>query len=422
MSDFSSSQMLGAVRLTKSGNLKEAVETIQRLVRGQAARRDRSDASEPGFETDTAQGAETWQGPGLDEGFRDRVPGDITPQQQRSERGGVVPFPGMERLVGGLFPNGSGGECPRPSWPSSTSASREIPDLPAGALFLQRTYRDQAGSRSYKLYVPSRYYGQAMPLIVMLHGCMQNADDFAAGTRMNEAAEAHGCLIVYPEQTSSANMNKCWNWFKAADQQRDAGEPSLIAGITREVMRDYAVDRDRVYVAGLSAGGAAAAIMGSEYPDLYAAIGVHSGLACGAARDIPSAFGAMKGDGGSLRPTSRHGGSKRQVVPTIVFHGDRDTTVSHCNADAVVAQSGRGEKLTQRTEKGRVAGGLTYSRTLHTNEAGETVIEQWSVHEAGHAWSGGSPAGSYTLPQGPDATGEMVRFFLNHPHVVRRTN
>jgi poly(hydroxyalkanoate) depolymerase family esterase len=289
--------------------------------------------------------------------------------------------------------------------------------LPNGAEFLACTFRNQAGSRPYKLYVPSGYHGQSVPLIVMLHGCTQSPDDFAVGTRMNAAAEEYTCLVAYPGQTSSANTHKCWNWFSAADQQRDSGEPSLIAGITREVMRNYAIDPRYVYIAGLSAGGAAAAIMGDAYPDLYAAIAVHSGLACGAARDLPSAFAAMKGNGG---PAPRNGhtapaGLKPRVVPAIVFHGDKDTTVNPSNADAVVAQSGQGASLKRRVEKGQVAGGLAYSRILHADASGETVVEQWVIHGAGHAWSGGSPAGSYTLPQGPDATTEMVRFFLEHP-------
>jgi poly(hydroxyalkanoate) depolymerase family esterase len=288
-------------------------------------------------------------------------------------------------------------------------------DLPNGAEFLAYTFSNQAGSRPYKLYVPSGYYGQSVPLIVMLHGCTQSPDDFAAGTRMNAAAEEHICLVAYPGQTSSANMQKCWNWFSTADQQRDVGEPSLIAGITREVMGDYAIDRRRVYIAGFSAGGAAAAIMGDAYPDLYAAIGVHSGLACGAARDTPSAFAAMQGNGGLAPRHAQTGRPASRVVPTIVFHGDKDTTVNPRNADSVVAQSGQGAVLGRRVETGQVAGGLVYSRMLHADASGETVIEQWVIHGAGHAWSGGSSAGSYTLPRGPDATGEMVRFFLEHP-------
>jgi len=289
---------------------------------------------------------------------------------------------------------------------------RPVPEATTGGgRFLTMTFSNQAGSRAYKLYIPSGYAGRPVPLIVMLHGCTQSPDDFAAGTRMNLAAEARTCLVAYPEQTSSANMQRCWNWFNHNDQRRDGGEPSLIAGITRQVMRDYAVDPRRVYVAGLSAGGAAAAIMGQAYPDLYAAIGVHSGLACGAARDMQSAFAVMqRGGGGSAALPGQ------RMVPAIVFHGERDSTVHPRNGDAVVTQAERGSVLGTRVESGRIAGGHAYSRTLYTRPDGETVIEKWVVHGAGHAWFGGSPAGSYTDPKGPDATGEMLRFFLRHPH------
>jgi poly(hydroxyalkanoate) depolymerase family esterase len=287
-----------------------------------------------------------------------------------------------------------------------------VPDRQAqgqGARFLVRTFSNQAGSRPYKLYIPTGYHGQSVPLIIMLHGCTQSPDDFAAGTRMNLAAETHTCLVAYPGQTSAANMQKCWNWFNAADQRRGGDEPSLIAGITRQVMHDYSVDPKQVYVAGLSAGGAAASIMGHTYPDLYAAVGVHSGLACGAARDMQSAFAAMQhgGDGRARFDNQR-------VVPTIVFHGERDATVNARNGDAVVEQAMQGRPFRIRHESGHVPNGHAYRRTLYMDGDGKTMAENWVVRGAGHAWFGGSPAGSYTDPRGPDATAEMLRFFLEH--------
>src|SRR5260370_5370762 len=235
----------------------------------------------------------------------------------------------------------------------------------------------------------------------MLHGCSQSPDDFAAGPRMNAGAEERPCLVAYPAQTSAANISKCWNGFSLGDQQRDRGEPSLIAGITREVMDQYSVDPRRVYVAGLSAGGAAAGIMGAAYPDLYAAIGVHPGLACGAASDLPSAFAAMRQ--AQRVPINRAGEASgaegyRRSVPTIVFHGDQDTTVHPGNGDAVIARAKETTTpdLQLSVQHGPVPGGHAYSRTVQHDASGRAILEQWVIHGAGHAWSGGSPAGSYT--------------------------
>jgi poly(hydroxyalkanoate) depolymerase family esterase len=296
----------------------------------------------------------------------------------------------------------------------------DIP-VPESGQFLTKSFSNRVGSRAYKLYVPSQYRGQPLPLIVMLHGCTQSPDEFAAGTRMNLRAEEHNCFVAYPEQSASANISKCWNWFRPGDQIRGQGEPALIAGLTRQVMSDYSVDEERVYAAGLSAGGAAAAVLAAAYPDLYAAIGVHSGLACGAASDVPSAFAAMRrSERGARRRSdgsfSGRGGYSR-IVPAIVFHGDQDTTVHPTNGDQVIAQLREALVSDARVEveNGRVPSGRAYTRTVHRDTADHSVFEQWIIHGAGHAWSGGSPSGSYTDPQGPDATREMLRFFLEHP-------
>lgn len=279
---------------------------------------------------------------------------------------------------------------------------------PPSTRFEARSFTGPAGTRPYKLFVPSTYRGQPVALIVMLHGCSQNPDDFAAGTRMNELAQEHGFLVAYPGQTSMANPGKCWNWFNVSDQGRDDGEPALIAGLTRVIMAEFAIDPLRVYVAGLSAGGAAASIMGSTYPDLYAAIGVHSGLACGAARDMQSAMTAMRqGSAVPIKPGVR-------LMPAIVFHGDRDSTVALINAAQVIAQSkGTGDYVRTCHEK-QSAGGVSYTRDVHADKSGQSVLENWTLHGAGHAWSGGSQQGSYTDTKGPDASREMVRFFLQH--------
>jgi poly(hydroxyalkanoate) depolymerase family esterase len=299
------------------------------------------------------------------------------------------------------------------SWLGMRGAKRTPPStadiVPEGAKFIEGVYSNSAGSCTYKLFVPSGYQGQPLPLVVMLHGCTQSPDDFAAGTRMNFLAEEQNCFVVYPEQPSVANQAKCWNWFRMNDQQRGKGEPSLIAGITRQIMREYSIDPKRVYACGLSAGGAAAAIMGTTYTDLYAAVGVHSGLACGAASDLPSALVAMR-QGGGYEPT----GEARSQVPTIVFHGDRDTTVHPKNGDRVIEQSTKAKSPSSEVLRGQVPHGHAYTRTVVTDAGGRPISEHWSIHGAGHAWSGGSRAGSYTDPEGPDASREMLRFFLEH--------
>lgn len=293
--------------------------------------------------------------------------------------------------------------------PAPTPATTPTPapaaaGAPLTGTFIAGVHATGAGARDYKLYVPASYTGAPAPLVVMLHGCTQDPDDFATGTGMNVLAEEVGCLVLYPAQSKSANPSRCWNWFNAVDQRRDEGEPSIIAGMTQAIMETYAVDADQVYVAGLSAGGAMATIMGTLYPDLYAAVGVHSGLPFASANDLSSALAAMKGD-------FRRSQVENQPLPIIVFHGDRDTTVHPANGEEVVAQGARHLPQPGTTEPGNVPDGYAYTRTLYPADDGTVQAEHWLVHGAGHAWSGGNARGSYTDGKGPDASREMMRFF-----------
>ncbi len=366
MNAYMKPDMAKATRLTRAGKLKEALAVLRGAFGGRPDS-GRPDASVP--------------------------PGAALPEF------GLPPVP--DALRG--FLDKLGGLTGRETAPGTGNK---------GAGFAEHSFSNAAGSRAYKLFTPSGYHGQPLPLVVMLHGCTQSPDDFARGTRMNELAEAQNFFVVYPAQAASANFQKCWNWFNANDQSRDSGEPSLIAGITRQVMGQVAVKPGRVYVAGLSAGGAAAAIMGAAYPDLFAAVGVHSGLACGAASNMGGAFAAMQ-RGGAPAAVAAHG----VTVPTIVFHGDQDTTVNKVNADQVIAQATPSGTLKTIVLDGD-AGGLAYTRTIREDARGRPVLEQWIIHGGGHAWSGGSEAGSFADPRGPDASREMLRFFLRQPSVV----
>jgi poly(hydroxyalkanoate) depolymerase family esterase len=387
-----------ATRLTQAGQLTEATALLQRMLRGERPLAEAAAAKGliclPGRTSPTID----LKANGL--GNADRAASAETPAATaRRHR------PLFDRAKDGTWLGLRGAK----------HAPASVTDIaPVGTKFIEGTYSNKAGSRTYKLFVPSSYYqGQPLPLVVMLHGCTQSPDDFAAGTRMNFIAEEQNCLVVYPAQQNGANPSKCWNWFRAADQRRDEGEPSLIAGITRQVMQDYSVDPKRVFVGGLSAGGAAAAVMGATYGDLYAAVGIHSGLAYGAATDMPSALAAMRqGDKGGRQSVA--GG---QMIPTIIFHGDRDTTVHPDNGAHVVEHAIGAKKTRKKVHRGQIPGGHGYTRTTYA-DAEREILEHWNVHGAGHAWSGGSPAGSYTDGEGPDATKEMLRFFLEHPQAL----
>jgi poly(hydroxyalkanoate) depolymerase family esterase len=279
---------------------------------------------------------------------------------------------------------------------------------PPSGSFIAGVYANSQGSRRYKLFIPSRAAGKPSPLLVMLHGCLQDPDDFALGTQMNAIAGERGILVLYPAQSESANQTRCWNWFNAANQHRDQGEPSIIAGMTREVIGSHNIDARRVFIAGMSAGGAMAAIMAATYPDLYAAVGIHSGMPYGAAQNLLAAMSAMK-DGAAI-------GARLQTksIPLIVFHGDRDIVVNSRNGERLVAQwlgpaPGRGQDIS--TAQASEGNGRAFTRTRYGDGEGHSVAEIWLVHGAGHAWSGGAAAGSFTDPSGPDASREMLRFF-----------
>jgi poly(hydroxyalkanoate) depolymerase family esterase len=427
MHDHMPPDMIEAMRLTRAGRLADATTLLQRLLRDEGP--DPSSGPAHGEDlpvvdlqpvTVGATDAKALAGPPQSEPRADQASGAFAslPSAWQGRAPGAIRMglgETLRRLAARVVP--ADGE----PWtgPSPTPGPAPLPD---GAAFVTASFTNQAGTRSYKLYLPSGRAGQRLPLVVMLHGCTQSPDDFAAGTRMNALAEEHGCLVAYPAQPAAANPSKCWNWFEPNDQQRGQGEPSLIAGITRQIIRDHSVDPSRVYVAGLSAGGAAAAILGATYSDLYAAIGVHSGLACGAASDLPSAFRAMRQGGAPVERragrVSTNGGAAR-IVPTIVMHGDQDTTVHPRNGDEVIAQSKAAAiELRAIVQHGQVPGGHAYSRAVYADPAGRALLEQWTIHGAGHAWAGGSPAGSYTDPRGPDAAREMLRFFLEHSHPV----
>jgi len=291
---------------------------------------------------------------------------------------------------------------------------RKALKIPDGAQFLSRSFACAAGSRSYKLYVPCRHHTGRRSLVVMLHGGTQDADDFAAGTRMNALAEEYGLIVVYPSQSKIANPSLCWNWFKPEDQMRGAGEPSIIAGISNEIVAEYDIDPHRVFVAGLSAGGAMAAVMGATYPEIYAAIGVHSGLPYQSATDVTSAFAAMRGSLGMRargQRKSRRAADNGRRIRTIVFHGDADQIVHPSNAAKIIeAQAKMGDSV--EYAKARSSASRAYTRAVTRDKTGSAVVEQWLIHGSGHAWSGGSPDGTYTDPHGPDASREMLRFFL----------
>jgi poly(hydroxyalkanoate) depolymerase family esterase len=432
MSNEMQGGMAEAMRLMQEGDLGEATAVIQRTLEGSSrgsrfapvASPDAHDSADEPIDVESSvveEASDSRAAAGRGPAASPRLFGSL-PLSMPDGLYLTMPDSMPLTMPGGL--PGLPGTSPRS--PEGDIAPAVVP---TGGRFVERSYTNEAGTRSYKLYIPSGYIGQEVPLVVMLHGCTQSPNDIAAGTHMNVLAEEHIFLVAYPAQAQGANMNKCWNWFKASDQQRGRGEPSLVAGITRQIIDEYKVADGRVYVAGMSAGGAMAAIMAEAYPDLYAAVGVHSGLAPGAAHDMPSAFAAMHQGGPATPrrnvPTATATGESARIVPAIVFHGDHDKTVHPRNADHLLEHYCAAKTTRSRDEaggstprgtvrQGQVPGGHAYTRTTYRDAGGQAIVERWTIHGLGHAWSGGSSSGSYTDPKGPDASAEMVRFFNQH--------
>lgn len=400
MTSNSNGLMTEALRLTRGGRVADATALLQRGLGGAS----------------TGPPAESTVAAPL--GGRDRV-GPAPPFSNAAPMAEAadVHAPGIDGLE----------RCEsKPSEPQHISTPHRLPRglrsrgfrattsvSAAGGEIRHRTHTEASGTRSYDLYVPTGYTGEPVPLVVMLHGGKQDARDFAAGTRMNGLAEGHTFLVAYPEQSSAANHGRYWNWFSPADQRTGTGEPAIIAGITREVMRDLAVDPTRVYIAGFSAGGAMAAVMAATYPDLYGAVGVHSGIPYRAAHDVGSAFAAMR-TGGSPTTTT--------TVPLIVIHGDHDTIVAPVNAQKLISARLAAGDIPGQNQPATTSGntrGWPYSRTVYNNADGTAAAESWIVHRGGHAWYGGSHLGSYTDPRGPDSSSEMLRFFMQHRSPAR---
>ena len=430
MNDTLQTLMREATRLTQSGQLKEATAIIQRAL-GSA-------------------------------GSAALAPASVSPAsatRSADSPSGIV-LDGCVFEVG--TPNYTATEAtiqtaPHASSPHASANSAASPPMrPPQGEFTEGSHTHATLTRRYKLYTPpdaGTSRGKHLPLVVMLHGCTQNPDDFAAGTGMNRLAREEGFYVLYPAQSADANPQRCWNWFKHTHQSRGRGEAALLADMTLSIMQQNSVDPQRVYIAGLSAGGAMAAIMGAAYSDIYAAVGVHSGLAVGAASNVSEALAAMKSGVGRGKAVNHVGRSR--AVPTIVFHGDQDSTVHPCNGEQVTQQalSALSGGSAKHVAQGASAQGRRFTRTVYlrsddidtsagfgadfdndmstkkcadvgpvaaasgTVRSGPinvTLVEHWLVHGAGHAWSGGDAKGSYTDPKGPDASREMLRFFLAH--------
>ena len=343
--------------------------------------------------------------------IRKALSGGAAPGNENSDSDAASPRPSAKVIP--LAPRRTLGETlralrMRPIMPpDAPQAPEPAPDL--GERFLKRAYHGPAGSLDYRLYIPADHEGQELALVVMLHGCTQNPEDFAVGTRMNALAEEFGLIVAYPHQTRLANPNGCWNWFDRRHQNRGSGEPAKLAGLAQALAKEFDVRRERVFAAGLSAGGAMAEILAVTYPDVFDAVGIYSGLPYKSAGDVPSAFAAMKGTAAfHPAPLAESGRHSRKII----VHGLADGTVAPVNGERILNEAERGEPSPTRSDLDWPIEGGHVSRTVLKDAHGEPVAEQWLVEGGGHAWFGGDPRGSFTQTVGLDASRVMVRFFL----------
>ena len=388
MTDTLQELMREATRLTKAGRLAEATEAIQRALRGTA------DAAVPDQDSAPVLAA-------VLASDKDHVALDA-----EAVTTVTAATSAPDDHTNG-FMNTDLTQRPRAN---QIDVDAEVAAKSGTGEFTSGRHTHDSQTRRYKLYAPPAAAGRTLPLIVMLHGCTQDPDDFAAGTGMNTLALEQGFFVLYPAQSKEANASRCWNWFLHTHQQRDSGEPALLASMTRAVMAQRGIDPRRIYIAGLSAGGAMATIVAAAYPEIFAAVGVHSGLPRGAASNMIEALSVMKNGRAGV---GVRGNATVAMVPTIVFHGDQDKTVHPRNGEQLIAQAFT--TGSPQIEEGESAKGRRYTREIHRDDAGHIVAEHWLIHGAGHAWSGGQTTGSYTDAKGPDATRAMAAFFLAHP-------
>ncbi len=290
------------------------------------------------------------------------------------------------------------------------------------------THSDTYQQRRYRLFVPSRYRPHhPRPLVMMLHGCTQDPDDFAAGTGMDELAEEQGWFVLYPEQPASANPRRCWNWFRPENQVRGRGEPATLVALVDHLAQSYAIDREQIFVAGLSAGACMAVSLAVSYPERFAAVGVCAGVPYGAARSPFGALAAMRSGASPanlLAARMAAGLSPRPVLPLIVFQGTADEVVAPENSTQLIRQWADLHRLSVPGASAAGAGplptsarrvvprrGHPFREELYRDRHGALVMCRYLVEGMGHSWPGGDPAGTYTDPAGPSASRLMVHFF-----------